>query len=99
MNPGQGKRAAAKLAKLQAQCDAWNAVNPVGCSVILTKDNGEDFPTTTRSLAEVLSGHSAVIWVNGIRGCYLLDRVKRMPVVLEFEGESYPLTSEGQADV
>lgn len=81
------KRATAKLAKLQKQCDAWNAANPVGCNVVLTKDNGEQFPTKTRTDAHVLSGHSAVIWLNGVRGCYALDRVKRMPVVLEFEGE------------
>ncbi|WP_374650281.1 hypothetical protein [Rhizorhabdus sp.] len=31
--------------------------------------------TRTRSKAEVLSGHSAVIWLDGISGCYLLDRV------------------------
>ena len=37
MNPGQGKRAARSLAKLQAQCDAWNAANHVGCNVVLTK--------------------------------------------------------------
>lgn len=34
------------------------------------------FPTKTRTDAQVLSGHSAVIWVEGIAGCYLLDRVR-----------------------
>lgn len=66
------------LAKLQQQCKDWNAANPVGCDVILTKDSGEKFPTKTLSAAEVLSGHSAVIWVEGVRGCYLLDRVMRV---------------------
>lgn len=79
------------LAKLQKQCDAWNEANHVGCNVILTKDNGVQVPTKTRSEAQILSGHSAVIWLEGVRGCYLLDRVKRMPVVLEFEGERYPM--------
>ena len=35
--------------------------------------------TRTRSEAQVLSGHSAVIWLDGVRGCYLLDRVRAIP--------------------
>jgi hypothetical protein len=38
-------------------------------------DGGEVRETITTSEAQVLSGHSAVIWLDGIRGCYLLDRV------------------------
>lgn len=64
------------LAQLQKQCDDWNAANAVGCDVILRKDSGEDFQTKTRSEAEILSGHSAVIWLDNVRGCYQLDRVK-----------------------
>lgn len=63
-------------AKLQAQCDAFNADNAIGSTVRVKKDNGEIVETTTRSRAEVLSGHSAVIWLDGISGCYLLDRVR-----------------------
>ncbi len=62
--------------KLQAQCDAFNAAHNVGAAVRLKKDSGEIVTTTTRSKAEVLSGHSAVIWLEGISGCYLLDRVR-----------------------
>jgi hypothetical protein len=61
--------------ELQHWCDAWNAAHPVGCDVTLKKDSGELLRTKTRSKAEVLSGHSAVIWLDGVRGCYLLDRV------------------------
>lgn len=75
MNPGQGKRAASKLVKLQAQCDAWNAAHPVGTIVVLTRDDDVKIRTETVSDAQVLSGHSAVIWMRGVRGCYLLDRV------------------------
>lgn len=64
------------LAKLQQQCDAWNAAHPVGCDVVLAHDNGTALPTKTRSEAQILSGHSAVIWLDGVSGCYLLDRVK-----------------------
>ena len=67
------------LAKLQAQRDAWNLANPVGRHVTVTLDSGEVKPTTTRSEASVLMGHSAVIWLNGVRGCYLLGRVSAKP--------------------
>lgn len=77
MRPGQGKRAANKLEKLQAQCDAWNAVNPIGTEVVLRRDDDVQMRTRTGSDAQVLSGHSAVIWLRGVSGCYLLDRVRR----------------------
>jgi hypothetical protein len=67
------------MAVLQKQCDDFNAVFPVGQPVLLRKDNGEAVETVTRSRAEVLSGHSAVIWLEGVAGCYLLDRV--VPVI------------------
>jgi hypothetical protein len=62
-------------AKLQAQCDAFNGKYPVGQKVSVRKDAGDGVITVTRSKAEVLSGHSAVIWLEGISGCYLLNRV------------------------
>lgn len=66
-------------AKLQASCDAWNAKHPIGTLVILNKDGVGDVETATRSAAEVLSGHSAVIWLEGISGCYLLSHVRPRP--------------------
>jgi hypothetical protein len=65
--------------KLQAQCDAFNAKCPIGQPVFVRMDNGDQRYTVTRSEAQVLSGHSAVIWLREISGCYLLDRVT--PVV------------------
>jgi hypothetical protein len=61
--------------KLQAQCDAFNRVYPIGCKVNVRLDSGEIRETKTKTRAEVLQGHSAVIWLEGITGCYLLDRV------------------------
>lgn len=72
-------RLKADLSKLQAQCDRFNEVNAVGCKVSIQLDSGEQRETTTRSEAQVLSGHSAVIWLDGVRGCYQLDRVKAIP--------------------
>jgi hypothetical protein len=67
------------LKQLQKKCDDWNAMNAVGCKVICTKDNGESVLTVTTSEAQILSGHTAVIWMQDIRGCYLLDRVRPAP--------------------
>ena len=69
-------------AKLQAKCDKFNAIVSVGDEVFVKLD-GVDEPvrTRTRSEAEVMSGHSPVIWLENVSGCYLLDRVT--PVQLE----------------
>lgn len=62
--------------KMQAECDAFNANNPIG-SDVLVKLNDVDGPfrTRTRSEAQILSGHSAVIWLENVSGCCLLDCV------------------------
>lgn len=60
----------------QKQCDAFNARYPVGTKGKLRKDDGTQFETTTRSIAQVLGGHSAVVWLEGVRGCYLLSRFR-----------------------
>jgi hypothetical protein len=62
-------------AALQRQCDAFNARCPIGTEVALRMDCGDIVHTTTRTAAQVLSGHSAVIWLDKISGCYSLDRV------------------------
>jgi hypothetical protein len=59
----------------QIAVDAFNAQYPIGTAVLVRRDNGDLQETKTRSCAEVLSGHSAVIWLEDIGGCYLLDRV------------------------
>ena len=64
------------LAQLTKQCERWNRKHPIGTAVCLQRDDGTIFTTRTRAEADVLSGHTAVIWVEGITGCYLLDRVE-----------------------
>lgn len=63
------------LVKQPLTCEEWNAQYPVGTSVIVVKDLGEHVETTTRSAAFVCNAGYAVIFCNGIRGYYLLDRV------------------------
>jgi hypothetical protein len=70
-------KAAKKRAK-QAVAD-WNAAHAVGIEVIVTKDRGEQVQTRTTSAAQMLSGHSAVIWLEGLSGCYALERVRPAP--------------------
>lgn len=59
---------------LQVAVDGFNRRYPIGTEGLLKKDDGSLLETKTRSKAEVLSGHSAVIWVEGVSGCYLLSR-------------------------
>ena len=62
--------------RAQAEVDQWNSVFPVGTSVWYRTDGGSELPDKTRSEAELLSGHTAVIWLEGKSGCVALDRVK-----------------------
>lgn len=71
------RRFAPKLANVVEQCESWNRANPVGTTVDVARDNGTVERTRTRSEAYILSGHSAVVMLEGISGCYLLDRCKR----------------------
>lgn len=64
-----------RAALAQDDVDAWNAKHPIGTAVILTKDNGAQVTTKTRNEASVL-GSVPVIWLEGVSGCYRLDRVE-----------------------
>lgn len=63
---------------------AWK--HPEGTPVVVHLDTGARFETVTRSLPWMLGenssgkgGHTAVILVEGISGCYALERVKPIP--------------------
>ncbi len=62
------------LAERLYAIDTWNENYPVGTAVEVTRDNGKTFIGRTRARADIV-GNEAVIWVEGIAGCYLLDRV------------------------
>lgn len=66
---------------LQKTVDDWNAEHEPGVDVIKTDDFGDETRTKTRSCAEILGGHTAVIWLEGTAGCYDLDRVRVVPEV------------------
>lgn len=63
--------------------DDWNKNHPVvGIDVIVKKDDETEQNTKTRSAAWMLGatgtypGHTAVILLEGISGCYTLERVR-----------------------
>lgn len=62
-------------AQLQAQCDAWNARHPLGTQIVFEniRGEGESARGNTTSEAQVMGGHSAVIWFDGKSGCVDLD--------------------------
>lgn len=64
------------LKQLEAQVNDWNAKYPVGTEVDLEDGFGKRPRTRTRTPAQVLSGHSAVVWLEGVSGCWHLDFVK-----------------------
>lgn len=61
---------------VESMVKAWNGAHEPGIDVIVTDDFGEDCFTKTRSYAELLGGHTPVVWLVGIRGCYDLTRVR-----------------------
>lgn len=65
--------------EMTRQCVAWNNATPMGSDVIVTKDSGEEVRTKTRGEAYVCESGYPVIFLEGISGYYLLDRVRRAP--------------------
>lgn len=66
------------LKKLDAQCREFNAKHPIGTGVLYHPVIGEEPGrfTTTRSQAYILSGHTAVIFVDQVSGCVALDAIE-----------------------
>jgi hypothetical protein len=68
-------RAIAPLRRSERECAQWNAAHEVGCDVVVARDSGEQHRGKTRSEAYVSNSGDPVIFVTGITGYYLLDRV------------------------
>jgi hypothetical protein len=64
-----------QIAVLTERCRQWNASYPIGTTIEYHPIIGEPEHRirTTRSEAQVLSGHTAVVWLNGESGCVALD--------------------------
>ena len=68
--------------------DEWNALYPVGTPVVAypgcrpaDDPNDERLITHTRSRAEVLGGHTDVVWVEGHSACIALTHVDPLSTV------------------
>lgn len=57
------------------EAEVWNAEHRPGIDVEYRLDDGAVKRTKTTSEAWMLSGHTAVILLAGVSGCYRLDRV------------------------
>jgi hypothetical protein len=55
---------------------AWNKKHAVNTPVIVALDSGEEKKTTTASEAWLLGGHTAVVMLEGVSGCYALAKVQ-----------------------
>lgn len=58
--------------QLKKTVEQFNAKFPVGTAVILCKDSGE-VQTKVRAPAEIMGGHSAVGWFEGVSGAYSIE--------------------------
>jgi len=54
--------------QLRTRVDAWNEANRIGTPVEYRRDNGSIMRTATRTRAEVLGDHTAIIWLEGVTG-------------------------------
>lgn len=72
-----------KQTEVETEVYLWNRTYPVGMPVEVTRDNGEKFLTFTREAA-CLVGDQAVVWVDGIRGCYAISRCRPIEEKIEF---------------
>lgn len=61
-------------------CADWNEKYPVGTPVTLKRDSGEVLNTKTRSTAYVSNAGYPVIFLEGVTGYYLMDRVTPVTV-------------------
>jgi len=60
---------------MRSKIKVFNQKHPVGSAVTVINDLGKRIEAKIRYPAEILSGHTAVVWLEGICGCYCLDRV------------------------
>lgn len=62
--------------QMMRQVGAFNEKISVGEAVSVIDDFGSVFEDKTKSPAQILSGHTPVVWLEK-KGMYLLDRVRK----------------------
>jgi hypothetical protein len=80
---------------LKAECDNFDRRVKVGDAVdYYSHPNAEPQRFTTRTNASVLSGHTAVVWLEGKSGCVALRAIRALPD--SQKREESPAQSEGR---
>lgn len=80
-----------KSVKAEKMVNQWNRQNPIRTHVVVNLDDGRKIRSVTREAAQVVS-NLPVVWLEGIRGCYHLERVERLS-----EEEIEALRAAGEA--
>lgn len=80
---------------MQRQVELFNHGVKEGDHVTYKRDDGSILATRTRSAAYILSGHTPVVFVEGVSGCVLLNRVSvaKAPEVPKSQSEIGETTS------
>jgi hypothetical protein len=87
-----------RRATLEREVTEWNTHVKIGDTVEY-RDYPEANPQTftTRTPAEILSGHTAVVWLNGKAGCVHIDACRKVSPNEQIEraafGPSAPMPS------
>ena len=82
----------------QRAVDRWNESQPVGSPVTYKKLSGTIVATKTRTEAQLLPCGRAVVFLEGVHGCYALDKVsplelpkaEPMPSIPKFKPSRIP---------
>ena len=67
----------------KSKCDLFNKQHPVKSAVFYIDDEGTPKPTTIKHPAELMGGHTAVVWLDGVRGAYNLNRIVAVGAICE----------------
>jgi hypothetical protein len=66
------------LKRLSALVEKFNQDCPVGTIVTVKKDDGTSITSKVNAPAELLGGHTPVGWVEDMRSCFALERIKKL---------------------
>ena len=60
----------------EREAQLFNIAAVVGMPVRYRNDRGREIETKLRTVASVVGGHSAVVWLEGVSGCVAVNQVK-----------------------
>jgi len=64
-----------QIEKMQKAVDKFNSTYKIGDTIKYKDDCGTVVVDTVKAPADILSGHTPVMWLTNQRSCYLLERV------------------------